>query len=79
VASAPGGATATPRGRPARTGTTVRALCFLPNGFDPIEPGSGAAQSPFDVRAHPPIEERLARLRELTADVAGGAGPDVER
>lgn len=79
VAGAPGGATATPRGRPARTGTTVRALCFLPNGFDPIEPGSGAAQSPFDVRAHPPIEERLARLRELTADVAGGAGPDVER
>jgi heat shock protein HtpX len=64
---------------PTRSGTTVRALCFLPNGFDPIGAAAGSepAQSPFDVRAHPPIEERLARLRELTADVAGGRRPDA--
>jgi heat shock protein HtpX len=64
-------------GRPAQL---VRALCFLPNGFDrsagPVvadDPSAGpvASTSPFDIVAHPPVEERLARLRELTDEVVG--------
>lgn len=41
----------------------VRGLCLLPHGFD------GERDDWASTRSHPPVEERVARLRELAAEV----------
>ena len=42
----------------------ARGLCLLPHGFD----GSPDGEDRHTTRSHPPVEERIARLRELVAE-----------
>lgn len=46
----------------------ARGLCLLPYGFetDPDPDGDGFTA---ETRSHPPVEERLARLKELTVAI----------
>ncbi|PSQ20058.1 protease [Halobacteriales archaeon QS_8_69_26] len=66
--------------RAVATTQSVRGLCLLPHGFDPDE-SAEAADDPVDAedgfyvrtRSHPPTGDRIARLRELTAEMESGA------
>ncbi|MFB6162457.1 MAG: M48 family metallopeptidase [Halococcoides sp.] len=55
----------------------VGGLCLLAHGFDPDPPAGFTIQT----RSHPPIDDRIDRLRELTAtlerDGVDAAGPDA--
>jgi len=42
----------------------VQGLCFLAHGF-----GEAVDADPFETRSHPPVEERIGRLGDVTADL----------
>jgi len=56
----------------------VATLCLLPGGFEREADADGGSDDGFSVptTAHPPTDERVARLRELTARLE--RGPDAE-
>jgi len=57
----------------------VATLCLLPGGFEREADAEGESDDGFHVptTAHPPTDERIARLRELTARLARGSGADA--
>jgi len=57
----------------------VATLCLLPGGFEREADAEGESDDGFHVptTAHPPTDERVARLRELTARLARGSGADA--
>jgi len=59
---------------PVATTQSVRGLCLLPHGFESAADDDDDAEDGFYVRtrSHPPTEERVARLRELTAEMESG-------
>jgi heat shock protein HtpX len=65
-----------------RTTAAVRALCFLPYGFEGPDSAADAESReagdvssgglPVSIRSHPPTDERIARLRDLAREVESG-------
>lgn len=55
------------RARPATDKrVATRGLCLLPNGFEATSNAADAVA--IETRSHPPVEERIARLKALTAE-----------
>lgn len=44
----------------------TRGLCLLPNGFEATSNAADAVT--VETRSHPPVEERIARLKSLAAE-----------
>lgn len=55
-----------PVGSTPESSATVRGLCLLPHGFDG-RPGDW--EGLLSTRAHPPVEQRVERLRDLAAEM----------
>lgn len=49
----------------------VATLCLLPHGFGTEDPDSDAPAFVVETTAHPPVDERIQRLRDLTAELEG--------